>query len=661
MGRPLILNRYRPKGDVGKGSFATVVAAWDTMLQRDVAIKCVALDTEMPKSSNDDIAEDFTYDENLAPMQIPGLVEARTAAKLSNSNIVSIYDFMIEGDTAYVIMEYVEGVTLAELINYHNRDDIDFKLSLPMVSKILADVSNALAFAHKHNVLHLDVKPANIIINPNGVAKVTDFGLAILLDAQGGGHCGGGTIGYMPPEQINNQRLSVQTDLWALASVCYEMLTGQNYFKTNRVNKAEALIYNAELELPNFYHPELGESANDVLFSALSPNAEDRHESVLGFYKDFEYFLPEASEGKKELSRAIKNKEKTFAPIVVEEEPVPEEEDKKGLFKKRNKKSLEDEFEEVPQGDDKTKKVEIKKTKDDKKEPEKQSLPSGSNATTKALLEFFSKKAVCEIVSRGISAIGSLVLACIACGNLQFIGGPANPIFWIVVLAIAALAAVLPSVGVYLSILSLGVSLVFASAYIPAFSLIVLSSIFFFFIYLRFPKTAACTAACPSLGVLNLGPIAVLASGNILNFAYSIASTAMSVVVALALSSAAGLKACSFNVLACLKFQGDINASFLSIIANPGFWILAVCFIAAGVCTSFAFQNLIPSRGRRGGTPKVNTALVFGLSCCGVALIILGTVLNFVFASAFHASVLAFAILSGIIYLLAVGAKLFVR
>ncbi|MCF0104618.1 MAG: serine/threonine protein kinase, partial [Eggerthellaceae bacterium] len=109
MARPLISNRYRPKGDVGKGGFSTVIAAWDTMLQRDVAIKCVALDTEMPKTSNEDTSEELTYDENLVSMQIPGLVEARTAAKLSNTNIVSIYDFMVEGDTAYVIMEYVKG------------------------------------------------------------------------------------------------------------------------------------------------------------------------------------------------------------------------------------------------------------------------------------------------------------------------------------------------------------------------------------------------------------------------------------------------------------------------------------------------------------------------------------------------------------------------
>ncbi|MCF0103794.1 MAG: serine/threonine protein kinase [Eggerthellaceae bacterium] len=660
MARPLILNRYRPKGEVGKGSFSTVVAAWDTMLQRDVAIKCVALDKEMPKTSNDDMSKGFGYDENLAPMQIPGLIEARTAAKLSNANIVSIYDFMVEGDTAYVIMEYVEGVTLADLINYHNRKDIDFKLTLPMISKILGDVSNALAFAHKHNVLHLDIKPANIIVSPNGVAKVTDFGLAILLDAQGGGHCGGGSIGYMPPEQIRNERLSVQTDLWALASVCYEMLTGKNFFKTNRLNKAEALIYNAELELPSYYHYKLSDQANDVIFAALSPNAKERHESIMGFFKDLEYYLPDQAAGKRDLSRAIKNSEATFACVLPQEEhaiALAEAEDKKGLLNKHKKKNLYEEFDGVPQGDDKTKKVNPNTKKGNKCEPEKQCLPPGSNVSTKSFLAFFEKKIIREIIYRGISAIGALVLASIASGNLQIIGGPSNQIFWIVVLIIAGAAAALPFAGIYASILILGISLVFATAYIPGLALIVLSSIFLLFIYIRVPKTAACTAAFFALALLNLGPIALLVSGNILNFAYSIAASSMSVIVALVLFAASAHSFCTFNILECLTFKGDISANFILIISNPGFWILALCFIAASVCTSFAFQNITSGRNESRG----NRLLVFALSCVGVALIVGGTVLNFIFTGGFHAIALAFTILSGFIYLLLIAAKLFVK
>ena len=153
--------------------------------------------------------------------RIPGLDEARTAAMLSDPNIVAVYDFEIQDSTAYLIMEYVEGMTLTELLRDH-----DAELTLDIVAAVFDGVAHALEVAHENGVLHLDIKPDNILINHAGQVKVTDFGLATLADASGFGPAGGGTIGYMPLEQMRQENLDARCDEWALASVTYEMLAG---------------------------------------------------------------------------------------------------------------------------------------------------------------------------------------------------------------------------------------------------------------------------------------------------------------------------------------------------------------------------------------------------------------------------------------------------
>ena len=177
---------------------------------------------------------------------IPGLEEARSVAKLSDANIVTVYDCAVEDSCAYVIMEYIEGKTLAEII-----DEIDDNITLDVVAAVFTAVAHALEVAHSENTLHLDIKPENVIVNAKGVAKVTDFGLAALMDATGSGTTGGGTIGYMPLEQMRQEPLDVRTDEWALASLTYEMLAGENPFFAATLRGAEEAIEGAELVLPS--------------------------------------------------------------------------------------------------------------------------------------------------------------------------------------------------------------------------------------------------------------------------------------------------------------------------------------------------------------------------------------------------------------------------
>jgi hypothetical protein len=276
----LILNRYRPIALAGEGGFAQVQLAWDTRIQRRVAIKCIPL-----------CPQDLEYG------NVPGLDEARTAALLSDASIVGVLDFEVQGQNAYLIMEYVEGLTLTQLLR-----DCGDRLSLDAVAAIFASIARALEIAHDNQVLHLDIKPDNVLINRQGQVKVADFGLARLSDVTGFGAASGGTIGYMPPEQMRQENLDGRCDEWALASVTYEMLVGENPFLAPDLKQAEAAIRNAELVLPSLCREALEAGADDVLFYALDPDREQRYGHISDFAEELARFLGNPEKGQRELA-----------------------------------------------------------------------------------------------------------------------------------------------------------------------------------------------------------------------------------------------------------------------------------------------------------------------------------------------------------------------
>ena len=218
MAEDLILNRYRPLEEAGAGGYGTVVVAWDPRIQRRVAIKMLQVDPSLIPAPTSDKG---TYD----IADIPGLEEARTAALLNDPNIVGVLDFEIEGTTAYLIMEYVDGCTLTQLLHDYPDD-----ITPEIVGAVFKSVAHALQVAHENQVLHLDIKPDNVLITRQGDVKVTDFGLSKLSNAEGFDKAVGGTIGYMPPEQMALQPLDVRCDEWALASITYEMIALNNPF-----------------------------------------------------------------------------------------------------------------------------------------------------------------------------------------------------------------------------------------------------------------------------------------------------------------------------------------------------------------------------------------------------------------------------------------------
>ena len=328
--KELLLDRYEVIEEAGSGGFASVVVAWDTRIQRKVAIKCMPLSgARLNELGQENLASRsiLVDSDSLNAAAIPGLEEARMAAMLNDANIVSVYDFEIQGDTAYLILEYIEGMTLGELLAHYPE-----QITTDVIAAVFKAVSHALEVAHKNKVLHLDIKPDNVLIDKQGQVKVVDFGLARLAGEYGFGTAAGGTIGYMPLEQMKQELLDERCDEWALASLTYEMISGDNPFLAPTLQEAEKKIAGAELFVPSMYLDDADESVDDILFCALDPNKENRYDSVADFAREMKQCLGDPRKGKRQLARIVGHfesaEEEGDAP---EEETVSEERSFQGL------------------------------------------------------------------------------------------------------------------------------------------------------------------------------------------------------------------------------------------------------------------------------------------------------------------------------------------
>jgi serine/threonine protein kinase len=273
--RALLFDRYLLQTELGHGGFAKVVLAWDSKLGRRVAIKQIKL-----ASAGDAEA---------------AVAEARTAALLNFPQIVSIYDFEQLADSLLIIMEAVDGPNLAQfLLSQHTLLDFD------CLAAIIQAVVAALTYAHENGVLHLDIKPANVLIAQNGHVKVADFGMARLLDSSGEGFANGGTIGYMPYEQLRGFAVSPATDEWALASLCYYLLTGQNPFLAPDLVSAQKLVQ-GEVVLPSELRPDLTAGVDEVLLQGLDLLPRERFQSVEEFWQELSPYLGKPRSGTRRL------------------------------------------------------------------------------------------------------------------------------------------------------------------------------------------------------------------------------------------------------------------------------------------------------------------------------------------------------------------------
>ena len=256
-----LLGRYRVMDLRDVGGFGSVLVCWDVRLQRRVAVKCLPLDLG---------ASTVTLDEALA--------EARASSFLAHPNIVTVHDFEVDDDYAYLVMEYVDGVTLAEL-----RQRVEGGvLIFDEAAYVLRCLASALSFAHANGVLHLDIKPQNVMIDRTGQVKLGDFGMASLASAAGWGGARGGTVGYMAPEQLEGELVDERSDVFSLAVVVYEALTGRQPFAAPTAEKSLALIERGATPIGEL-DPEMDPAVAEAIMGALAPDASLREPSVARF------------------------------------------------------------------------------------------------------------------------------------------------------------------------------------------------------------------------------------------------------------------------------------------------------------------------------------------------------------------------------------------
>ena len=228
------------------------------------------------------------------------LAEARTASLLQHPNIVTVIDFAYDSAYAYLVMEYVDGMSLEEFLAAVDGNSLTYDECACIADALV----QALQFAHENGVLHLDIKPANVLIDRSGHVKLTDFGMATLTSAAGFGGARGGTIGYMPPEQLRGETVDERSDIFALAAVLYESLCATAPFRAGapadslkRISKG--VIY------PSSLLADIPQNSEEALLCALSPDPAERMASVAEFGDWFLPNLGNAREGRKSLARMI--------------------------------------------------------------------------------------------------------------------------------------------------------------------------------------------------------------------------------------------------------------------------------------------------------------------------------------------------------------------
>lgn len=266
----LIANRYEIIEKVGNGGMATVYKAKDRTLNRFVAVKI--------------LRDEFTTDEEFIKRFNS---EAQAVASLTNPNIVSVYDVGNEGNLYYIVMELVQGKTLKEVIQEEGK--LSWKWSL----KVAIQIAQALETAHKNNIVHRDIKPHNIIITEDGVAKVTDFGIAKAVSNSTITAFGTtlGSVHYFSPEHARGGFTDAKSDLYSLGVVMYEMVTGKVPFDAD-TPVSVALMHMQEKPVePIMLNPSIPVSVNKIIMKAMQKDTNLRYQSASEMLRDLNLAL----------------------------------------------------------------------------------------------------------------------------------------------------------------------------------------------------------------------------------------------------------------------------------------------------------------------------------------------------------------------------------
>lgn len=265
--------RYQIIRTIGEGGMANVYLAYDTILEREVAVKVL----------RGDLANDEKFVKRFQR-------EAKAASSLNHPNIVEMYDVGEDDGNYFIVMEYVNGKTLKNLIKKRGA------LSLSETIDIMLQLTSGIACAHDSYIIHRDIKPQNVMILEDGRVKITDFGIAVALNSTELTQTNSvmGSVHYLPPEQANGSGATVKSDIYSLGILMYELLTGKLPFKGD--NAVEIAIKQMKDRLPSIIlqNPNVPQSVENVVLRACAKNPENRYESVREMHEDLKTVLAES-------------------------------------------------------------------------------------------------------------------------------------------------------------------------------------------------------------------------------------------------------------------------------------------------------------------------------------------------------------------------------
>ena len=324
-----INERYEILKSIGEGGMANVYLAHDGILDRDVAIKVLRGDLE----NDEKFIRRFQR-------------EAKSVSDLSHPNIVEVYDVGEEDSQHYIVMEYIDGKTLKQLVQRRGA------LTVTEVLDIMAQLTDGLAAAHDSYIIHRDIKPQNIMILDNGMIKITDFGIAMSMNATQLTQTNSvmGSVHYLPPEQAGGKGATTKSDIYSAGILMYELLTGSVPFKGD--NAVEIALKQMKERIPSIrkQNPLIPQSVENIVLKATAKNPKNRYDNIREMHNDIIHAMdPEMEnvtrynypypESEMDESKAIPIKNDSSVGIKKSEIEVPKDmEEDEDIFADNNKK-----------------------------------------------------------------------------------------------------------------------------------------------------------------------------------------------------------------------------------------------------------------------------------------------------------------------------------
>jgi serine/threonine protein kinase len=271
------IGKYQIIDILGKGAMGIVYRALDPDIDREVAIKTIRFDLISEESERNELMLRFVR-------------EAKAAGKMVHPNIITIFDVGKQEDMTYIVMQYIQGKSLQNLIASNKR------FSSREIVRLMVQLCDALDYAHRHGIVHRDIKPANILLDIHNKPHVVDFGVArveMSTMTQTGATIG--TPSYMSPEQVMGKKIDKRSDIFSLGAILYELITGQRPFQGESITTVIYKIVNEEIPSPSVAQKGLSEDFEPIIYKALAKTPENRYRSCAELAADLQRIsdLPE--------------------------------------------------------------------------------------------------------------------------------------------------------------------------------------------------------------------------------------------------------------------------------------------------------------------------------------------------------------------------------